>query len=121
MAADPLPISRIILYVRDIPKVAAFYQKHFGLRPLPGAEAGWLELGAPNGGCRIALHRAAASQKRGSEIKIVFAVKDVRKFTAQRAAAGLKFGVIHKADGHDFANAKDPAGNSIQVSSRGLR
>jgi len=118
---DALPISRIILYVRDIAKVAAFYQTHFGLRHLPGAEDGWLEIGAANGGCRIALHRAARSQRRGSEIKIVFGVRNVRKFVAERAAFGLKFGVIHKADGHEFANARDPAGNSIQVSSRGLR
>jgi catechol 2,3-dioxygenase-like lactoylglutathione lyase family enzyme len=41
---EPLPIARIILYVRDIPKVAAFYQKHFGLTPLSGAEDGWLEM-----------------------------------------------------------------------------
>jgi hypothetical protein len=56
-----------------------------------------------------------------SEIKIVFAVKDVRKFTAERAAFGLKFGVIHQTGAHEFANARDPAGNSIQVSSRGLK
>jgi predicted enzyme related to lactoylglutathione lyase len=118
IAMDALPISRIILYVRDIAKVAAFYQKHFGLRPLPGAEHGWLEIGAPNGGCRIALHQAARSQRRGSEIKIVFAVKDVRAFTAQRAAAGLKFGAVHNTGSHEFANARDPAGNAIQVSSR---
>src|SRR5262245_33773572 len=73
LAMDPLPISRIILYVRDIPKVAAFYQQHFGLKPLPGADDGWLELAAANG-LHIALHQAAKSQKRGSEIKIVFAV-----------------------------------------------
>ena len=118
---DPVPISRIILYVRDIPKVAAFYQTHFGLKPLPGADDGWQEIGAPDGGCRIALHQAATSQKRGSEIKIVFAVKNVRKFVAERAAFGLKFGVIHDAGSHQFANARDPAGNSIQVSSRGLQ
>src|SRR5690242_8835339 len=117
----PLPISRIILYVRDIPKVSAFYQKHFGLKPLPGAEEGWLELAARNGGCNIALHQAATSQKRGSEIKIVFQVRDVRAFRSERAAAGLKFGVVHKSVHHEFANAKDPAGNAIQISSRGLR
>jgi catechol 2,3-dioxygenase-like lactoylglutathione lyase family enzyme len=117
---DALPISRIILYVRDIPKVAAFYQTHFGLQPISPAEDGWLEIGTADGGCRIALHRAATSQKRGSEIKIVFGVKNVRKFVAGRAAFGLKFGAIHEADGHEFANARDPAGNSIQVSSRGL-
>jgi predicted enzyme related to lactoylglutathione lyase len=118
---DPVPVSRIILYVRDIAKVAAFYQTHFGLQPLPGAESGWLELGAPRGGCRIALHQAARSQKRGSEIKIVFAVSDVAKFVRERAADGLKFGVVHNAGSHEFANGRDPAGNSIQVSSRGLR
>jgi predicted enzyme related to lactoylglutathione lyase len=117
---DGLPISRIILYVRDIPKVAAFYQTHFGLQPISHAEHGWLEIGAANGGCRIALHQAARSQRRGSEIKIVFAVKDIKTFTTERAAAGLKFGVIHDAGSHQFANARDPAGNSIQVSSRGL-
>jgi predicted enzyme related to lactoylglutathione lyase len=118
---EPLPIARIILYVRDIQKVAAFYQKHFGLKPLPGAEDGWLEIGSPNGACSIALHQAAASQKRGSEIKIVFGVKDVRRFKAEREAAGLKFGVVHESRDHEFANARDPAGNSIQVSSRGMR
>jgi predicted enzyme related to lactoylglutathione lyase len=118
---DALPVARIILYVRDIPKVAAFYEKHFGLEPLPGAENGWLEIGSPNGGCSIAFHQAPASQKRGSEIKIVFAVKNVRAFAAERAAAGLKFGVVHESIGHEFANAKDPAGNSIQISSRGLK
>lgn len=40
---DAVPVARIILYVRDIPKVAAFYQTHFGLQPLPGAGTGWLE------------------------------------------------------------------------------
>jgi catechol 2,3-dioxygenase-like lactoylglutathione lyase family enzyme len=118
---EPLPLARIILYVRDIEKVAAFYRKHFGLKPFGAAEDGWLEIGSPNGSCSIALHQAAASQKRGSEIKIVFGVKDVRKFRAEREAAGLKFGVVHKSEGHEFANARDPAGNSIQVSSRGIK
>ena len=118
---NALPITRIILYVRDIQKVAAFYQKHFGLKPLPGAKDGWLELSSPAGGCSIALHQAAVSQKRGSEIKIVFAVKDVPKFKAEREAAGLTFGIVHKTEDHEFANAKDPAGNAIQVSSRGVK
>jgi predicted enzyme related to lactoylglutathione lyase len=118
---NPLPIVRIILYVRDIQKVAAFYQKHFGLKPLPGAEDGWLEIGLPNGSCSIALHQAAASQKRGAEIKIVFGVKDVRGFRAERAAAGLKFGVVHTSVGHELSNAKDPAGDSIQISNRCLK
>ena len=53
-------LSRLILYIRDIPKVATFYRKHFGLVPM------------------------------------------------------------HQAEGFQFSNAKDPAGNAIQISSRGL-
>ncbi len=115
-----LALSRVVLYVRDIPTVAAFYQQHFGLQPLGDGEPGWLELVPPGGGCGIALHQAAASQKRGSEIKLVFGVADVRAFKAERAAAGLPFGPVHEAAGHCFSNAKDPAGNAISISSRGM-
>lgn len=115
------PIARVILYVRDIPRVAAFYQTHFGLRPLPSDRADWLELAPEGGGCTIALHQAAKSQKSGAAMKLVFEVADVRGFKAAREQAGLKFGVVHAPAGFEFANAKDPAGNSIQISSRGLR
>jgi hypothetical protein len=88
--------------------------------PLPGEGDGWVELASPCGGCRIALHKAAVSQKPGAAMKIVFGVADVRAFKVAKALEGLKFGVVHQADGIEFANAKDPAGNSIQLSSRGV-
>lgn len=113
-------ISRIILYVRDMPKVAAFYERHFEMRALPKEKKDWLELSSESGGCTIALHQASATQKSGAAMKLVFGVRDVGGFVKKRKADGLNFGVIHKADGFEFANAKDPAGNSIQVSSRGL-
>jgi len=115
------PIARVILYVRDIPKVAAFYQRHFGLIPQPGATPGWLELASPSGGCDIALHQAAVSQKSGAAIKLVFSVADVSAFKAAAEKQGLKFGVIHDTGEHQFSNVKDPAGNSISISSRGLK
>lgn len=113
-------IARIILYVKDIPKIAQFYERHFGMTPLPSQEKGWLELKGETGGCMIALHQAAKSQKSGAAMKIVFAVKDVSKFKREREADGLKFGAIHDTGDFQFANAKDPAGNSISISSRGL-
>jgi predicted enzyme related to lactoylglutathione lyase len=115
-----LSIARVILYVRDIPKVAAFYERFFGMKPLPGAKDGWLELTCPSGGSTIALHQAAKSQKSGAAMKLVFAVKDVQAFVRESEKEGLHFGAVHSADGFEFANAKDPAGNSISVSSRGL-
>jgi len=120
-SADLSPaLVRVILYVKNIPKLAAFYQLHFNLHPLPGATATWVELASPNGGSTIALHQAAVSQKSGAAMKLVFAVKDVRAFKAAAERNGLKFSAVHTPDGFEFANAKDPAGNSISVSSRGL-
>jgi predicted enzyme related to lactoylglutathione lyase len=118
------PLARIILYVKDIPTVAAFYQLHFGMTPIPlgpsDQPGGWLELASPSGGCTIALHQAAKSQKSGAAIKLVFAVADVPAFKAAAAQHGLHFGPIHQPEGFQFANAKDPAGNAISISSRGL-
>lgn len=114
-------VTRIILYVKDIPKVAMFYERHFGLRRLPNASEGWVELANPAGGCTIALHSAVVSQKSGAAMKIVFGVEDVTGFKKAKKREGLKFGAIHRANGIEFANAKDPAGNSIQISNRGLK
>lgn len=115
------PITRVILYVKDIPRVAAFYERFFDMRPIPGATKGWVELACPSGGCTIALHQASVAQKSGAAIKLVFGVADVRAFKRAKEKQGLKFGVVHEVDDFEFSNAKDPAGNSIQISSRGLR
>ena len=115
------PIARIILYVKDIPKVGAFYERFFNMIPMAGATEGWLELASPSGGCTIALHQAAKSQRSGAAIKLVFAVADIAAFQASSEERGLKFGPIHRAEGFAFCNAKDPAGNSISISSRGIR
>jgi len=122
--AMPNPIhpnlARVILYVKNVSKIAAFYQLHFNFFPLPGATVDWIELAGPDGGCAIALHKAAKSQASGAAIKLVFGVADVRAFKAAAEKNALKFGPIHTPGGFEFANAKDPAGNSISISSRGL-
>lgn len=116
-------IARVILYVRDIPKVAAFYEQFFGMTRAEGASAGWQELISPAGGCAIALHQAAVSQKSGAAMKLVFGVADVEGFKRAAEKKGLKFGVVHRVEENgarfQFSNAKDPNGNSISISSRG--
>ena len=117
-------ISRVILYVKDIPKVAVFYETFFGMKRIESNDPGWLELESPSGGCRIALHQASKAQKSGAAVKLVFGVKNVQAFKEEAAARGLHFGAVHVVRaplGHEFANAKDPAGNSISISSRGLK
>jgi len=119
------PISRVILYVKNIARVAAFYEKFFGMKPIDSNEKGWLELQGPSGSCVIALHQASKAQKSGAAVKLVFGVTDVFAFKEEAARNGLKFGAVHvvRRDGanHEFTNAKDPAGNSISISSRGMK
>src|ERR1700676_2276327 len=116
-----LGIARVILYVKDVAGVAAFYERHFGLRRLAGATEEWVELAGNDGGCGIAGHLAAKSQKSGATMKVVFGVEGVEGFKAGRERDGLRFGMVHRADGVEFANGKDPAGNLIQISNRGMK
>ena len=61
-----ISIARIILYVQEIPKVARFYERYFGMKPLPSDNKAWLELASEGGGCVIALHQASRAQKSGA-------------------------------------------------------
>ncbi|CTQ54386.1 hypothetical protein LP7551_02919 [Roseibium album] len=68
------------------------------------------------------LHKAGKGQKLGQVlVKLVFDVEDIPGFCKDAQSKGLNFGSIHEADGYTFANAKDPDGNSIQISSRAFR
>ncbi|MEM6390531.1 MAG: VOC family protein [Pseudomonadota bacterium] len=117
--ASAAPLGRLVIYTHKIEEMAAFYARHFGFESvtLPGDRI--TELRAASGGASILLHPATARQKEGQAmIKLVFDVADVPAFCAQAAARGLRFGAIHQADGYVFANARDPGGNRVQVSSR---
>jgi catechol 2,3-dioxygenase-like lactoylglutathione lyase family enzyme len=115
-------LNRVILYARDVEATVAFYETHFGFRALrlPGDRI--VELVARNGGASVTVHQAAKGVRTGqATVKLVFDVEDVEGFCAASARAGLEFGQVHPADGYAYANAKDPCGNNIQVSSRAFR
>ncbi len=117
-----LPLSRLVIYAKNVEETAQFYEKHFSFKAtrLPGDRI--VELVAQDGGANIMLHSAAKGQRSGqATVKLVFDVEDIETFCVQCAKAGLMFGPIHTADGYQFANAKDPCQNSIQVSSRAFR
>jgi predicted enzyme related to lactoylglutathione lyase len=118
----PLALNRLILYARDVEGTVAFYEKHFGFRRMrmPGDRI--VELVAQSGGANIMVHAAAKGVRTGQvTVKLVFDVEDVAGFCARSAGDGLVFGAEHLADGYSYANAKDPCGNNIQVSSRAFR
>jgi predicted enzyme related to lactoylglutathione lyase len=112
-------LSRLILYTKRLPEMIDFYGAHFGYTPRHIAGDRIVELLPPTGGAVLLLHPAAKSQKEGQVlVKLVFDVEDVEAFCAEARLKGLEFGALHRGDGYVFANAKDPSGNNICVSSR---
>lgn len=112
------PISRIALYVRDIPHVAEFYARHFGFSARYSELKDKAVLTPENGGCHLVLLQASKGHKIGQScVKIIFDVPDVLAAREAHAKKGLKFGNIHNGPGYQFSNARDPAKNLIQISS----
>ena len=117
-----VPINKIVIYVKNIEKVTAFYEKHFGFTSQTEEGDRIIELMPSNGGVSLMIHPSGKGIKEGQAcVKLVFDVKDVQAFKDKCATNGLKFGVIHQADGYVFSNAKDPGKNSIQISSRAFK
>lgn len=103
-------------------RTAAFYERYFGFTTTGEIVEGLIELAAPEGGASLLIHQAAKSVKLGQVgVKLSFSVPDVEAFKASVAALGLEFGSTHQANGYSFANAKDPDGNSVSISSRAFR
>lgn len=115
-------LGAIILYARDMQKSASFYSRHFGFQTTGEVVEGLIELTTTDGGASILIHQAAKSVKLGQVgVKLCFHVADIESFKAHAATQGLAFGATHQANGYAFANAKDPDGNSVSISSRAFR
>jgi predicted enzyme related to lactoylglutathione lyase len=113
------PLGRIIIYTKRLEEVAEFYRKYFGFEILKLEGDRIVELVSQDAGSNILLHPMSEGRKdEQTLVKLVFDVEDVEAFCRDAESRGLKFGTIHQADGYSFANAKDPAKNSISVSSR---
>ncbi len=114
-------LSRVMLFISDVPKIAAFYRDVLGLTPIGEITSEWVELEA--GSCTIALHHAPKplSERGQPSAKIVFGVKDVLAGKALLESRGVKMGEIYSFDGIDICDGLDPEGNLFQISSRGMR
>jgi catechol 2,3-dioxygenase-like lactoylglutathione lyase family enzyme len=114
-------ITRIMLFVKDVPKVAAFYRDILGLSPIGDITPEWVELDA--GSCTIALHHAAKplSERGDPSAKIVFGVFDVPAGKARLEAQGVRMSKVSSFSGIDICDGWDPEGNLFQISSRGLK
>ena len=112
-------VARIILFVWDVPAVAAFYRDKLGLSVIGEIEPGWTELNA--GAINIALHHAGRYHTRSgasSPAKVVFQVDDVPATKVVLEADGVRMSEISTWEGIQFCDGRDPAGNPFQISTR---
>jgi len=73
-----LPLSRLVIYAKNVEETARFYEKHFSFKAmrLPGDRI--LEMVSQDGGANIMLHSAAKGQRSGqTTVKLVFDVEDI--------------------------------------------
>ncbi len=114
------PLVAIILYVHNMPAVSLFYQTYFGFRE-EGADSDVIHLTSLSGGCAVTILKASKGHRSGqSLVKLFFAVQYVEAFKQESDERVLQFVLIHRGEGYAFANARDPAKNLIQISSRRL-
>lgn len=108
-----------MLYVRDLRKIADFYIKYFSFVQKPQLHTDLIELKTASGTFSLLLHQASKGHRISQScIKLVFDIEDVEAFKSTAAKKGLKFGATFKGEGYEFANARDPAKNPIQISRR---
>ncbi len=111
-------ISRVIIFVNNLPVVAAFYQDILGLVPkiCPDDPKEWQEFQA--GGLTIALHLSNAPKPRRIATKLVFYSPDVKATKQLLESRGVKLGRVLKTEFFEFCNGTDPEGNPFSISSR---
>ncbi|WP_036141257.1 VOC family protein [Luteibacter sp. 9135] len=125
-----IPLVRIIIYVRDVAKVKAFYRTNFELPVVEEIDDEWVVLQA--GGIELALHRMGAryrnttassaspaqDERTGPTTKFVFAItSDLAAHRARLEAAGITVGDMKRYEGfpYDMYDGRDPEGNVFQV------
>ncbi|WP_175656716.1 VOC family protein [Burkholderia ambifaria] len=122
----PLPMTRIILYVRDVALLKAFYQRYFALPVVEEIDSEWVVLDA--GAVELALHLAGPTFRRAaaptsakadsSTVKLVFRIAaDIDTHRDRLARDDVTVRDLKRYDGYPYRmyDGIDPEGNVFQV------
>jgi predicted enzyme related to lactoylglutathione lyase len=110
-------LKRVILFSRNVPRLARFYQEVFNLEAKGGpADKDWIELAA--GECSLALHKGAPPAAPRGVPKIVFWSEDVEKTREELVRKGARMGRVSAFGDLRLCDGRDPEGNVFQVSNR---
>lgn len=117
-------LTRIILYVQDVERLARFYKDFLGLSIVQEIKGEWVVFRP--GACELALHRVgreyrvedAASWKVETNAKLVLTVtRDIAEMRDELASKGVPMGEIKSYPGFagPLCDGIDPEGNVFQL------
>tara|TARA_Y100001934_G_scaffold30701_3_gene33998 strand:+ start:18843 stop:19181 length:339 start_codon:yes stop_codon:yes gene_type:complete len=107
-------MSRVVVFAKDLDRLASFCGETLKLPFRGNREAGWREFDA--GDCRIVLHKGSRGETPPRPTKIVFACDDVEATRNDRNGRGAWFGKVMVAGALLLCDGKDLEGNPIQLS-----
>ena len=129
-AGSMLELARIIIFTKDIERMAAFYEDVIGLRRLETEDDPADFISFDGGGSQLALHAIPKRYARGIEIsdppapredtplKAVFRADDVEAARAQLIERGATMGPFKAFGDLHLCNGIDTEGNVFQISNR---
>jgi catechol 2,3-dioxygenase-like lactoylglutathione lyase family enzyme len=106
-----MKLSRIIIFSRDVEKLARWYADVVGLR-IRELSDGWADLG------EVALHGGGRKRSGDCGHKLVFAARDVTRARAQLIERGARLGPVRRFGKLHLCDGRDPEGNVFQISNR---
>jgi predicted enzyme related to lactoylglutathione lyase len=107
----------LILFVRDVPLVAKFYEEVLALKVEESSpDKKWIKLDA--GAFSIGIHSGGRPNDWRRAPKLVFYSVDVERTRSELKKRGVKIGEIKSSGKLAFCDGKDPEGNPFQISNR---
>jgi predicted enzyme related to lactoylglutathione lyase len=108
-----MELGGIILFVKNMKSVIAFYRDVIGLSPdedQPFPEHRFFRFNT--GGCKLCLH--SASKPNEGRQKLVFHVESVSAVHQELKKKGKRLRKLENEDGRAVFDIRDPEGNRIQ-------
>jgi catechol 2,3-dioxygenase-like lactoylglutathione lyase family enzyme len=110
-------LSEVIVYVREMDRMASFYTDVLGLEIAAGdPEHGFVEF--DTGTCSLCLHAGREDDPGDAAPKFVFGVEDVEEARAYLHEHDVELGEVRSpAPGKRVCDGLDPEGNAFAIES----
>lgn len=114
-------LDSIILFVRNVAQLKAFYADVFSFEVLEETENEWVVLNS--GACKICIHKIGDQYLSGEGLKpenntkIVFETNNIEDLREKLMLKSIEIGQVKTFENYNYwiCNGKDPEGNIFQL------